>query len=361
MRLPKGTTLDLEAGCARGACVGMTMAEVKSVLGEPTNCDDFSGSVSCQWAVGVSLDFVDTNHDKLPDLGAESEFLTVSRPFDGATASGLGLGVSMRCFAETYGEPVSLNLSSSFTSASFGGDQSSFGRISVDDFSGTGEAPDGRADSITVFQALVPRLKTCRITAADCPAERPRCALTLGLNGAETSCKPSLGTKAEGEVCTRPTDEAGIDDCAPGLYCSGETAPLAKQCRRYCEVGGAACGAGEACAPIYGSPVGRCLTTCPVFGTTCPAGLSCTGGLESETATCVAVGPKGLGEPCDMCLGGGQACTPANSDRCQADLQCIRPAGGNFVCSQVCDSAHPCKAGSCTKIEASDAYGFCSP
>lgn len=358
VRLPKSSTLDLEAACARGACVGMTMVEVTQALGPPKACDAFSDSVSCRWD-GVSLDFGDTNHDGVADLGSEANYLSIDLPFNGSTGSGLGLGVSMRCFAESYGEPVRLSLSKTFTAVDFGGGSNSFGNFSVYDFAGTADAPDGRADTITIFQPFAPTAQSCRITGNDCSAERPRCAATRGPNGLETTCKPSLGSQAEGEVCTKPTNELGIDNCAPGLYCSAETAPAKLVCRRYCQLGDT-CGAGEACVSIDADPVvGRCLKTCTVFGSPCLEGLSCTG--LGSASVCAGIGPKALGEACNACQQAQGGCTLVNNDKCQLDLQCIRPSGGAFVCSQMCDPTHPCKVGSCTNINGLDGYGFCGP
>lgn len=177
-----------------------------------------------------------------------------------------------------------------------------------------------------------------------------RCALDAGADAAQgySACRVSelgfepacraAGTKGENQNCTMPSD------CAPGFECVGS--PPA--CRHYC------CDA-DTCAsytknnasngkqffcdvqPLASNgkqkvPVCQAVTPCNLYHTLlgqddCGPNLQCalvevTGQL---TTSCVAVGTKKVGDPCEQ-------------DHCGPKLQCV---GAPSKCSQLCDPKMP--------------------
>lgn len=105
-----GERLQFAAGCADGACNDMPYDEVVATLGEPESCDSEVGSyVFCYWMEGgIHSFFDDTDDDLVPDAGALTHGIFVEAAWDGTSEDGLGLGVSMGCFLETYGVPDSV-------------------------------------------------------------------------------------------------------------------------------------------------------------------------------------------------------------------------------------------------------------
>ena len=104
-RLPVGTELDLINGCVEGACVNQTLAELEASFGEPGNCTNVGlGSVYCGFRGDtVYANFDDDNNDGYPDDPTEEAFgIYVEDGYGGSSASGLGVGVSLRCFLEDF-------------------------------------------------------------------------------------------------------------------------------------------------------------------------------------------------------------------------------------------------------------------
>lgn len=103
--------LDVETGCADGACIGMTYDELVGVLGEEPGCYSYSfdiggtvfGYVSCDRTSGIGASFADDDLDGEPDGAADS--LSVDLPCDGGSAVGLSLGIQMSCFVGALGDP----------------------------------------------------------------------------------------------------------------------------------------------------------------------------------------------------------------------------------------------------------------
>lgn len=91
--------IDLDALCVDGLCVGDTYADIVAELGQP---DDYSPWV--EWEdVGIGFDF--EGGGSPPDDDALAEEVWLEDAFDGATAGGLGMGVSFACFIEDFGLP----------------------------------------------------------------------------------------------------------------------------------------------------------------------------------------------------------------------------------------------------------------
>ena len=99
--------LDLDLGCADGACSSATYDEWVVALGDPGECSQSStgSNVRCEWSQGIRTYFDDDDADGLPDAGDAAGVVYVSPPYDGLTQEGLGLGVSLRCYTDALGDP----------------------------------------------------------------------------------------------------------------------------------------------------------------------------------------------------------------------------------------------------------------
>lgn len=152
--------IDVQSGCADGACAGMTLPEVEDALGEEGYCqsiavdfDSFAYAyVSCSWSVGIGASFDDDDGDGLADPTAETFAIYVDLPYEGGTADGLGLGANAACFVDALGAPGSVRF------ALDGGEwlatSLSWSEIGVyDDYvNKNGDfGPDGRIDGITLY------------------------------------------------------------------------------------------------------------------------------------------------------------------------------------------------------------------
>ena len=111
--------LDLEDGCADGACVNMDYDAMVAAIGEAPTCDSIyirlgdsyeSSQLSCDWSNGLGMSFADDDQDGLPDTGARGWPLYVDLPWEGGTTEGLGLGASMSCFVDLLGPPDSASI-----------------------------------------------------------------------------------------------------------------------------------------------------------------------------------------------------------------------------------------------------------
>lgn len=88
--------LDIDGGCADGACAGMTYAEMVGALGDDPTCEAFyyefgsyaGGSVSCTWDNGVDASFDDLDRDGVADPASIAYGMKVQDPFDGGTVEG---------------------------------------------------------------------------------------------------------------------------------------------------------------------------------------------------------------------------------------------------------------------------------
>lgn len=151
-------TLDLVAGCADGACVGMSVDEVDAALGTSGTCEPYSfdpTTIGCDWPNGISISFDDLDEDGSVDPGSRADALSLRPPFSGATEDGLGLGASMRCFLDHLGAPESVTWdregSEYLVSRLDFFDEGVF--VTDDGFSDLSFRPDGRVDSLYLFGA----------------------------------------------------------------------------------------------------------------------------------------------------------------------------------------------------------------
>ena len=102
-----GDELDLQAGCALGACVGDTLAEISAALAAEPVCDVYgTGEAYCGFrGLGIRTLSAAFPDEAEPDPDAVVISLWVSGEFVGADSEGLGLGTGMRCFVDQQGMP----------------------------------------------------------------------------------------------------------------------------------------------------------------------------------------------------------------------------------------------------------------
>lgn len=108
---PGNGQLDVEAGCAAGACSGDTYVEMVAALGAEADCQEsFFGDLSCLWSVGIYAYFPDMDGDGVPDAGETAFGVHTELPFDGTTESGLGLGIPLECWVTNLSPPDELQI-----------------------------------------------------------------------------------------------------------------------------------------------------------------------------------------------------------------------------------------------------------
>ncbi|MFN7147224.1 MAG: hypothetical protein ACK4YP_25880 [Myxococcota bacterium] len=109
--LPPGDRLVLAEACVDGLCAPFDYPTTRAAWGEPDDCAAVGSVATCAWG-GVSVEFMDCDHDGAPDetylCDTFSQDVSVGGDFDGATAEGLGLGVDAACWEEALGAPGAL-------------------------------------------------------------------------------------------------------------------------------------------------------------------------------------------------------------------------------------------------------------
>ncbi|MDP2316623.1 MAG: hypothetical protein Q8P41_27260 [Pseudomonadota bacterium] len=104
--LPPGERLVLDEGCADGLCGGTVYPDAVALLGEPDTCGDVGRFASCAWG-DLSATFPDCDDDGLPDTeylcDQFDQTITVTGAWDGTTAEGLGLAVTVACWEAALG------------------------------------------------------------------------------------------------------------------------------------------------------------------------------------------------------------------------------------------------------------------
>ena len=141
--------LDLERGCASGACLGMTRAEIEAVLGEP---DDVAVSNSAWvildwWSLGTEVWFYDPGNTDVAEPDAIASGVQVYPGYAGSTDDGLSPEQSLRCFVDVLGDPDSITFRDS---SGWGISTMNWGdSLTVWDYADGNElGHDGRADYI---------------------------------------------------------------------------------------------------------------------------------------------------------------------------------------------------------------------
>lgn len=151
---PGDGRIDLETGCADGACGDMDYDEINDALGSTGACstNTFDATlVSCTWDGGYAASFDDLDADGAPDAGSDAFTLTLDPPYRGTTDAGLGLSVGMRCFVGVLGDPgdvLYVRIDDEYLAFYMGWD----GLTAYDFYSGEGQfGPDGVVDSISLY------------------------------------------------------------------------------------------------------------------------------------------------------------------------------------------------------------------
>ncbi|MES2638787.1 MAG: hypothetical protein V4850_04875 [Myxococcota bacterium] len=110
--------IDLATGCAAGACVGATYADVSAALGDPGHCDtdasEYAGvttsQVYCAWDSHVGVYFADSDRDGVADARAVADGIYTFAGFQGTTTDGLGMDAPLGRFLDALGAPDGVSL-----------------------------------------------------------------------------------------------------------------------------------------------------------------------------------------------------------------------------------------------------------
>jgi hypothetical protein len=108
VRLKNGDEIDAIAGCVDGACAGDEFSSVLLTLGDrDTVCELVdTGDWECSWPQGIVVLFPPADTDEgAPSSGTRAGWVRARYNYKGATADGLGMGVSVSCFVEVLGLP----------------------------------------------------------------------------------------------------------------------------------------------------------------------------------------------------------------------------------------------------------------
>lgn len=181
----------------------------------------------------------------------------------------------------------------------------------------------------------------CDLLAQDC-AGGDRCSMVFGDGGGIQCIAPADAPVGLGDECTRPTDVAGVDTCAAGLFCTFWGLPRAdppvRVCRAYCRAH-TDCADDEACARLdRATRSGLCLKRCDIAaGTGCPDDTQCVAWASVEWSraipACTWVGDVPDGESCAM-------------ESCMAGHACIVPSGTQGArCARLCTVGDDCGEG----------------
>jgi hypothetical protein len=150
------------------------------------------------------------------------------------------------------------------------------------------------------------------------------CHVVTDSAGVSTKCYASKLQGMYASTCTQATD------CSPGWECVNEGT-----CRHYCCSGNSACSDNQFCdvQPSAQDPntlVPVCVSEFPctlLDLDACPSGQQCSVVKEDGTTSCVAVGPQGDGQPCDV-------------DHCAHGYVCLGTPGSR-QCAPLCYTASP--------------------
>ena len=99
--------IDLATGCIDGACAGTQFEAVNAALGEGVVCEEIEGEWFCTWPQQIAALFpIGEDDGPRPARDAYTPFVRAVRGYEGADATGLGLGISPRCWIDVLGGPT---------------------------------------------------------------------------------------------------------------------------------------------------------------------------------------------------------------------------------------------------------------
>jgi hypothetical protein len=107
-RLKNGDEIDAIGGCMGGACAGDEFSAILLALGDrDTVCDQLdTAEWECVWPQGIVVLFPPADTDEgAPSVGSRATWVRARYDYEGATADGLGIGISVSCFVEVLGLP----------------------------------------------------------------------------------------------------------------------------------------------------------------------------------------------------------------------------------------------------------------
>lgn len=144
--------IDVTAACVDGVCAGERFDTIDGRFGEASCAALFPGFLECTWPNGIGGAFDDYDEDGVPDEHAFAWGMYVQAPFDGGTRDGIGVGASMSCFFDAFGEPDQAEMAWadgewSVTAVAF----DLLGLYAYDLGGAYGGGPDGKVDYIALY------------------------------------------------------------------------------------------------------------------------------------------------------------------------------------------------------------------
>lgn len=152
VRGPSDGRIDVDTACVDGVCAGAPFATIVERFGESRCASLFPGFLECTWPNGVGGAFDDYDEDGAPDEHAFAWGLYVQAPFDGGTTDGIGVGATMGCFFETFGEPDEAEMA--WADGEWSVTAVAFDRLGLYAYDWAGPydgRPDGKVDYIALY------------------------------------------------------------------------------------------------------------------------------------------------------------------------------------------------------------------
>lgn len=154
-----GDELDVERGCVQGACVGDPVSAALERIGAPGVCGTQPDSdiMRCRFSAIPDLAFqaraVPGAIPPKPDPSAPILLFEISGNYDGASPSGLGIGIPIACFLDELGEPSAVITGPVDDEWAVGAATWDDLGVSVFDTSGSDSvvSADGRVDLVRMF------------------------------------------------------------------------------------------------------------------------------------------------------------------------------------------------------------------
>lgn len=107
-----GDRLDVAAGCADGLCAGDSFTQMNAANGTEGSCDPSffdDDYLYCNWGGEVFAFFDDDDNDGVPDADDTAIGIYIHDEYQGTDGNGHGIGVSLRCWLDEYGEPADID------------------------------------------------------------------------------------------------------------------------------------------------------------------------------------------------------------------------------------------------------------
>lgn len=152
--LKDGDEIDVLLGCIEGACAATSFQTIDAALGGDASCSVSGADWICVWPQEIEASFPVTDQDPGLPLGTSvTPYIRGRTDYEGASADGLGLGVSPKCWTDALGMPdsaVFVDVVGTLTPNQLVWD--AYGVEIEDEERADGTpSPDGAVDELTLF------------------------------------------------------------------------------------------------------------------------------------------------------------------------------------------------------------------